>query len=128
MPIGFKARRLLIADWTLRILLALTFLAAGAAKLSGASQMVALFDQIGVGQWFRSLTGAIEIAGGFLVLPPRSAIHGAGLLACTMAGAVFTHLALIGGNPLPAIVLLLLCTAVLWLRRKQVPRTKGFAP
>jgi putative oxidoreductase len=37
-----------------------------------------------------------------------------------MAGAVFTHLAVIGGSPVPAIVLLVLAGAVVWLRRAQL--------
>jgi len=31
------------------------------AKLSGAPPMVALFDAIGVGQWFRYVAGAPEV-------------------------------------------------------------------
>ncbi|WP_246138300.1 hypothetical protein [Nitrospirillum viridazoti] len=42
------------------------------------------------------------------------------MLACVMAGAVFTHLVVIGGNPAPALILLALSGAVLWLRRKQL--------
>ncbi len=115
-PVSTGAR---ILDWPLRILLALAFIAAGGAKLAGAPPMVAIFDQIGIGQWFRLLTGALEIAGGLLALAPRTSIWGALLLACVMVGALFTHLVLIGGNPLPALVLLVLTASVLWLRRAQ---------
>ena len=45
-----------------RHLVATAFLAAGAAKLADAAYMVQLFDQIGVGQCFRYVTG-VEIAG-----------------------------------------------------------------
>jgi len=109
-----------IADWILRILLALAFIAAGGAKLAGAPPMVAIFDQIGIGQWFRLLTGTLEIAGGLLVLVPRTSPWGALLLTAVMVGAVFTHLVVIGGNPVPALVLLVLSAAVLWLRRRQL--------
>lgn len=114
-----------ILDWILRILLALAFISAGGMKLAGVPQFVALFDQIGVGQWFRLLTGALEVAGGVLVLIPRTAGWGALLLACVMMGALFTHLAVIGGNPLPAFVLLVLAAMILWLRRAQLPLSKG---
>ena len=107
--------------WTVQALLALTFLAAGGAKLASVPAMVAVFDQVGIGHWFRYLTGAVEITGAVLILIPRAAILGAALLACTMAAAVVTHLAVIGGNPLPAIVLLGLNLLVLWLRRDDVP-------
>lgn len=108
-----------IADWVVRILLGIAFLAAGGAKLTAAPPMVAIFDQIGIGQWFRLLTGTLEIVGGLLVLVPRTGAWGAALLACVMTGAVFTHLAVIGGNPAPALLLLTLSVAVLWLRRRQ---------
>lgn len=109
-----------ILDWVVRVLLAAAFISAGGMKLAGVPQFVAMFDQIGIGQWFRLLTGALEVAGGLLALVPRTAIWGASLLACVMVGALFTHLTVIGGNPLPALVLLILCAAVLWLRRSQL--------
>jgi hypothetical protein len=82
--------------------------------------MVAIFDLIGVGQWFRLLTGTLEVAGAVLVLAPRTAVWGASLLAAIMVGAVFTHLVVIGGNSAPALVLLALSAVVLWLRRRQL--------
>lgn len=106
--------------WTVQVLVAAAFLAAGGAKLAGDPSMVAVFDQVGIGQWFRYMTGAVEITGAVLILIPKAAILGAALLACTMAAAVFTHLAVIGGNPLPATVLLGLNLLVLWLRRDEV--------
>jgi putative oxidoreductase len=63
-------------DWALRILLGLAFVAAGAAKLAGAPPMIAIFDSIGIGQWFRFLTGSLELVGGFLVLLPRASAMG----------------------------------------------------
>ena len=41
----------------IRVLLTAAFLAAGLAKLAGAAMMVATFETIGWGQWFRYLTG-----------------------------------------------------------------------
>ena len=52
--------------WTmrsLRILLALAFLAAGAAKVAGVPAMIQVFDALGLGQWFRYVTGVVEIVG-----------------------------------------------------------------
>lgn len=103
--------------WGVRILLALAFGAAGAAKLAGVPQMVQVFDAIGAGQWFRYLTGAVEIVGAVLVLLPAAGFFGALLLAATMVGAVATHLVLIGGSPVPAVVLGLLSVFVAWRLR-----------
>lgn len=109
-----------VVDWVVRIALALAFVAAGGAKLAGAPPMVAMFEAIGAGQWFRFATGGIEVVGGLLVLAPRTSIYGAFLLGCVTSGAILTHLTLIGGSPLPAAVLLALCGVVLWIRRADV--------
>jgi len=106
-----------IALWILQTLAAAAFLMAGGSKLSGAEQMVAMFDVIGLGQWFRYFTGSVEAAGALLLLIPRTAAIGAAILGVTMVGAIMTHLLVIGGSPLPAIVLFLMVSSVAWYRR-----------
>jgi uncharacterized membrane protein YphA (DoxX/SURF4 family) len=108
------------AAWGLQGLLAAAFVAAGTSKLLGVPAMVELFDGIGVGHWFRYVTGLVEIGGAALLLIPGFAAAGAALLAATMVGAVLTHLMLVGGSPVPALVLLALNLVVLALRREQV--------
>jgi putative oxidoreductase len=103
--------------WGVRILLALAFGAAGISKLAGVPQMVQVFDAIGFGQWFRYLTGAVEVVGAVLLLVPATGFFGGLLLTATMVGAVATHLVLIGGNPAPAMVLGLLSAFVAWRQR-----------
>ncbi|MEM6811430.1 MAG: DoxX family protein [Pseudomonadota bacterium] len=94
--------------WALKILLALAFLGAGGSKLAGVEDMVALYDQIGFGQWFRYLTGVLEVSGALALLVPKISLYAAGLLVCIMIGAIGTHLFLIGGTFIPALVLGLL--------------------
>jgi putative oxidoreductase len=103
--------------WGVRILLALAFGAASVSKLAGAAQMVQVFDAIGFGQWFRYLTGTVEIVGTVLLLVPATGFYGAALLTATMVGGVATHLLLIGGNPVPALVLGMLSAFVAWRLR-----------
>lgn len=91
--------------WGVRILLALAFGAAGAAKLTGAPMMVEVFEAVGIGQWFRYCTGLIEVGGTLLLLLPAMGFYGSALLTVTMVGATLTHLVLIGGSPVAAIVL-----------------------
>jgi hypothetical protein len=105
-----------VALWALQILTAAAFLMAGFAKLSGQPEMVETFDKIGVGQWFRDVTGGIEVASAILLLIPRLTPVGAALLVCTMIGAVLTHLVLIGGSPVPALVLSCFAAIILWGR------------
>ena len=66
-----------IALLVLKGLLALAFLAAAWLKLRGEEKMVAEFGQIGLGQWFRFVTGVIELCGAGLLLWPRTAFYGA---------------------------------------------------
>ena len=114
--------------WGIRILLALAFGAAGASKLAGVPQMVQLFDAVGFGQWFRYLTGAVEVIGAVLLLVPATGFFGGLLLAATMVGGVATHLLLIGGNPAPAVVLGLLSAFVAWKLRPANLSTTSFSP
>ena len=100
------------AVWGVRILLALAFGAAGAAKLAGVPMMVATFDAIGWGQWFRYVTGAIEVLGAVLMLIPATGLLAGLLLGGTMVGATVSHLLVVPGSPVPAFVLGSLCALV----------------
>ena len=103
--------------WTIQIGVAGMFFMAGGGKLSGSEQMVQVFQAIGLGQWFRYFTGSLEVGGAVLLLIPGLSGLGAALLTGVMAGAVGTHLFLIGGNPTLPLVLLVLNAFVAWSRR-----------
>src|SRR5476649_830333 len=96
---GENSKGLNIAFWVVQIGAAAMFLMAGANKLSGNEQMVGMFQAIGFGQWFRYLTGSIEVIGGILLLVPRLSGVGGLLTAGLFVGAVATNLFIIGGNP-----------------------------
>ena len=105
----------------LRTLLTLAFVAAGAAKLAGVDMMVQTFDAVGLGQWLRYVTGAIEIGGALALWWPNRQVVGAGLLGATMVGAVLSHVFVLGvATAMPSIVLGLMCAAVLYLHRDQI--------
>ena len=109
-----------IGAWTLQVILAAAFAAAGSAKLAGVPYMVELFDQVGIGQWFRLATGIVEIAGAIALVFPGLASIGAAWLGTTMAFAVATHLFILHTSPVPAIVLGLLNALVVYLRRDEL--------
>jgi putative oxidoreductase len=111
--------------WALQILVAVAFLGAGGSKLAGTEAMVGMFEAIGFGQWLRYVTGIVEVVAAMLLLIPGSAALGGLLIVCTMTGAVVTHLFLIGGSAVPAIVLGLLGCAVLVLRPGQLGPLTG---
>lgn len=105
--------------WILQIGAAALFLMVGCFKLAGDSQMVGLFDAIGLGQWFRYVTGGMEVLGGILLLTPRLSGLGALLLIPVMFGAVIAHLFVVGGSPLMAIILLVCATAIALGRHRR---------
>ena len=109
-----------IGAWIVQGVVAAAFLAAGAAKLAGAAAMVALFDQIGVGQWFRYATGLVEVIGALALIYPGLASIGGVWLGGTMVFAVLTHLVVLHTSPVPAIVLGVLNALIVYLRRDEL--------
>ena len=110
--------------WVLQIGLAVMFVMSGANKLIGTPDMIGLFEAIGIGQWFRYVTGIIELVAATLLIIPRLAIFGALTLAGVMGGALLTHLFIIGGAPWMALMYLVFSLIVIWFRRdelKQIP-------
>ena len=99
LPVQLEPHWHSIALWGVQVVLAGMFLLAGGSKLAGAAAMVALFDAIGVGQWFRYVTGGIEVVSAVALLVPSLAAFGAIALVATMVGAVATHLFIVGGSP-----------------------------
>jgi uncharacterized membrane protein YphA (DoxX/SURF4 family) len=107
----------LIGLWTLSGLVALAFVFAGSGKLAGTAAMIGLFDKVGIGQWFRYLTGLLEVGGGIGLLIPRYAFYAAILLDIVMIGAIVTDVAVVGDSPVPAASLLVLSGIIAWLRK-----------
>jgi len=108
--------------WLLQLIGAAVFFMSGFMKLSGNEQMVQMFDLIGIGQWFRYITGVIECASAILLLIPALSGLGALMLIPTMIGAIFTHLFIVGGSPALPIGLLTAMTIVAWGRKERTLR------
>jgi uncharacterized membrane protein YphA (DoxX/SURF4 family) len=109
-PAAKISRRIGRTGWLLRVPLVLVFLYFGAMKFPDhpGSPWPKLFAEIGLGQWFRHFTGALEVAGAILLLIPRTSRIAAAALACTMAGAILTHVLIVGVGPallLPVVLL-----------------------
>ena len=108
VPVETRSRQDVLITWILRVAVAVVFFSVGSSKFDASSMWVKLFDQIGLGQWFRYLTGILQIAGAALVLVPRTFPIGIGLLACTMAGAAVIWIVRFGALAnaiIPAVVL-----------------------
>ena len=116
--VNSRSRALTTALWVVSVATAGMFLMAGTPKLAGAPQMVALFDAIGVGQWFRYFTGIVEVVGALMLLVPKATLVGVGLLVCTMVGALLVHMLVTGVGPQTvAVVVLLLMLFAVAIRR-----------
>ena len=84
---GSTGKIMNVVLWVLQIAAAGMFLMVGFLKLWGNPQLVGLFEAIGVGQWFRYLTGILEVAGAILLLLPRTSGLGSLMLVGVMAGS-----------------------------------------
>ena len=106
--------------WAFQILAAAQFFMTGLDKVSDAPVMVQLFAAVGFGQWFRCVTGTIEMISSVLLLVPRVAALGAALLAMTMIGALIAHFTVLPYSPAKVIVLLVMVSVVFWVRRPEL--------
>jgi uncharacterized membrane protein YphA (DoxX/SURF4 family) len=88
------------------------FIAIGLSKFDSSGLWVRVFERIGVGQWLRYVAGAMQVAGGALMLVPRTAVAGALMIACTMAGAIVADLLYLNAGPAFVIPLALFAGAI----------------
>jgi uncharacterized membrane protein YphA (DoxX/SURF4 family) len=92
------SRRLTVLIWVLRVSIAAVFVPAGVMKIAGASMAVGEFQSIGLGDWFRYVTGLLELAGAALVLTPSRSAFGALLLLAVDVGAFVAQVAVLHGR------------------------------
>jgi hypothetical protein len=100
------------------------FLLVGGAKLVGRPDMVALFREIGIGQWLRYVTGTIEVAGAALLIVPRLTGGSALLLGAVMIGATLIEFFVLHRPPVAALACLGGHTFVAWTRVWQSHRPR----
>jgi fucose permease len=87
--------------------------------------MVAEFDAVGLGQWFRYFTGTLEIVGAVLLLMPKTTGFGALLLAGICGGAFFAQLFALHGDIVHTIVMAIILLAIAWAQRNQMSAALG---
>ena len=117
----------IIRSWALRIVAALILLQTLYFKFTGHPESVELFTKLGVEPWGRIGTGIIELTASILLLIPSTVFVGAFLGVGLMAGAIVSHLTVIGieskgdGGQLfiLAITVMLCSLAILVLHKNQ---------
>ena len=75
------------------LLVALVFVASGVLKLAGYPPALGAYAHAGYPPWVVVAAGAVETAGGLLLLWPRLTSLGAGVFALALASGAVTHLA-----------------------------------
>ena len=103
----------------IELVLAAVFVLVGGAKLIGRPEMVALFHDIGVGQWFRYVTGAVEVTGAALLVVPLLSGGSAILLGGVMVVATLIELFVLHRPPVAALGCLSGHAFVAWARMSK---------
>lgn len=127
-PAATRGRAVHVTLWVVQVLLAAAFAFGGLNKLAGLQpEVVDSFIKIGLGQWFRYLTGALELAGAIGLLIPRLSGLAALGLAGVMVGAIVVHLTVLPPVTLALIPALLVVVfgLVAWGRRAQTKALVG---
>lgn len=117
----------IIFDWIVRIVAAVILLQTLYFKFTAHPESVALFTKLGLEPWGRIGTGVIELIAGILLLIPATAFIGAVLGIGLMAGAIMSHLMVIGiesagdgGQLFVLAIVVMLCSVItVWNYRQQ---------
>ena len=91
------------------------FILIGYGKFASRGVWVTIFEQIGLGQWFRIFTGVVQVTGGVLMIARRTRTAGAVLLGCTMLGAAIVDIVVMGSPVVIVPLLLLIVIAAVWV-------------
>lgn len=86
----------LIVSWVAAIVAALIMLQTLFFKFTAAEESVYIFTKMGIEPWGRIGSGIAELIASFLLLVPSTRWFGASLGMGVMAGAILSHLTVLG--------------------------------
>jgi putative oxidoreductase len=120
---------LLVVSWTCRTTAALILLQTLFFKFTAAPESVYIFTKVGAEPWGRIGSGVVELIAAILLLTPRFVWAGAFLALGVMAGAIISHLTLLGievqGDKgllfFLAVTVFVIGSIALFLHRTQIP-------
>lgn len=129
MPAGTLSRTATIVSWIGQLTAAVILGQTLFFKFTGAPESVYIFTKLGAEPVGRYTTGTFELLAVILLLVPGTAATGAVLAMGLMAGAIGSHLTLLGievqgdGGLLFGLALTTFVSAaiVAWLRRSAIP-------
>ena len=111
--------------WILQVVTALAFAVAALGKFTGSPEMVATFHSIELGDWFRYLVGALELAGAVAMFVPRLTGLAALCLAALLVGALMVQVFVVGSGAAAPVPLLVVSTLIAWGRWGSTRRLLG---
>lgn len=85
-----------IGIWILRLIAAIIMLQTLYFKFTGHPESIYIFSTLGVEPWGRVLSGVFELVASLLILFPRTTFAGAALGVGIMAGAIASHVFVLG--------------------------------
>jgi putative oxidoreductase len=84
------------ASWVLQVIVAGILLQTLVFKFTGAAESVYIFSTLGVEPWGRIGSGVVELVAAILLLVPATVTVGAALALAVIAGAIVSHLTVLG--------------------------------
>ena len=85
-----------ILIWILRLVAAVILLQTLFFKFTGAPESIYIFTKVGAEPWGRIGSGVVELIAAILILVPRTSWLGALIALGVMAGAIMSHLTVLG--------------------------------
>ena len=128
---GYKETSVAISvlSWVLRITAAVILLQTLFFKFTAAPESIYIFTKVGAEPWGRIGSGVVELIAAILILTPRFTWLGSLLALGMMAGAILSHLTVLGievqGDKgllfVLALIVFVCSTANLLLHRSEIP-------
>lgn len=118
-----------VISWFLQVVVAGILLQTLFFKFAGAAESVYIFTTLGAEPWGRIGSGVVELVAAVLLLVPATSALGAGLALAVIAGAIMSHLTILGievqgdGGLLFVLALVVFgaSAGVLLIRRSELP-------
>lgn len=118
-----------VLSWVLRITAAIILLQTLFFKFTAAPESVYIFTKVGAEPWGRIGSGVVELIAAILILTPRFTWLGSLLAIGVMAGAILSHITVLGievqgdkGLLFALALIVFVCsTANLLLHRSEIP-------
>jgi hypothetical protein len=119
----------LTISWVLQIIVAVILLQTLFFKFTAAAESVYIFSTLGAEPWGRIGSGVVELIAAILLLLPATITVGAAVALSVIAGAIVSHLTILGiqvkgdGGLLffLALTVFVASAAILVIRRGEIP-------